>query len=91
LSVKAEKAKKWSHARAGGWVVACSPILKMTITNARLQQRDYEAMLSLYKSITPYPDEPLYTRLVRTVVVCCESSAELATDLKMEAGPPLSG
>jgi hypothetical protein len=68
LGVKAEKAKKWSHARAGGWAVACSPILKTTITNARLQQRGYEAMLSLYKSITPYLDEPLYTRPVRTAV-----------------------
>jgi group II intron reverse transcriptase/maturase len=68
LGVSAEKAKKWSHARAGGWAVARSPILKTTVTNARLQQRGCEAMLPLYKSITPYLNEPLYTRPVRTVV-----------------------
>jgi group II intron reverse transcriptase/maturase len=66
--VKAEKAKKWSCPRAGGWAVAGSPILQNTITNARLKQRGYEAMLPLYKSIAPHLNEPLYTRPVRTVV-----------------------
>jgi hypothetical protein len=89
--VNAEKAKKWSYPRIGGWAVARSPILKTTITNARLRQRGYEAMLPLYKSIAPHLSEPLYTRPVRTVVVCCESSAELETDTTMEAGPPLPG
>jgi group II intron reverse transcriptase/maturase len=68
LGVKAGMAKKWSHPRAGGWAVARSPILKTTITNARLKQRGYEAMLPLYKSIAPHLNEPLYTRPVRTVV-----------------------
>jgi group II intron reverse transcriptase/maturase len=68
LGVKPEKAKKWSCPRAGGWVVSGSPILQNTITNARLKQRGYEAMLPLYKSIAPHLNEPLYTRPVRTVV-----------------------
>jgi hypothetical protein len=89
--VKAGKAKKWRSPRAGGWAVAGSPILQNTITGARLKQCGYEAMLPLYKSIALHLNEPLYTRPVRTVVVCCESSAELETDLKMEAGPPLPG
>jgi group II intron reverse transcriptase/maturase len=61
LGVQAEEAKRWSHPRAGGWAVARSPILKTTITNARLRQRGYEAMLPLYKSIAPHLNEPLYT------------------------------
>jgi group II intron reverse transcriptase/maturase len=68
LGVKVGKAKKWSCPRAGGWAVAGSPILQNTITNARLKQRGYEAMLPLYKSIAPHLNEPLYTRPVRTVV-----------------------
>ncbi|MDR1330819.1 MAG: group II intron reverse transcriptase/maturase, partial [Tannerella sp.] len=59
LGVKAGMAKKWSHPRAGGWAVSRSPILKTTITNARLKQRGYEAMLPLYKSIAPHLNEPL--------------------------------
>lgn len=61
LGAKPHDAKSWSHSRMGGWAVARSPILKTTITNARLQQRGYEAMRPLYRSITPYFNEPLYT------------------------------
>jgi hypothetical protein len=68
LGVKAEMAKKWSHPRVGGWAVARSPILKTTITNARLRQRGYEAMLPLYKSIAPHLNEPLDARPARLVV-----------------------
>jgi hypothetical protein len=48
-------------------------------------------MTTVYESISPHLNEPLYMRPARTVVVCCESPVELATDLKMEAGPPLPG
>lgn len=61
LGVNAEDARKWSSPRIGGWATACSPILKTTITNARLASRGYEAMLPLYKSIAPHLNEPLYT------------------------------
>jgi hypothetical protein len=54
LGVKAETAKRWSQPRVGGWATARSPILKTTITNARLRQRGYEAMLPHYKSIAPH-------------------------------------
>ena len=44
----------------GTWAVACSPILKTTITVERLQQRGYESMLTYYLKIAPflavYPD-----------------------------------
>lgn len=68
MGIDAERARKWSHTRMGGWAVARSPILKTTITLERLKRRGYQAMLPLFKSITPYLNEPLYTRPVRTVV-----------------------
>jgi group II intron reverse transcriptase/maturase len=68
LGKSAVIARKWSHTRLGSWATARSPILKTTITNARLARRGYESMLTLYQSITPYLNEPLYTRPVRTVV-----------------------
>jgi group II intron reverse transcriptase/maturase len=68
LGVNPTNARKWSNTRMGGWATARSPILKTTITIARLQKRGYEAMFPLYQSIAPYLNEPLYTRPVRTVV-----------------------
>ncbi|GHV52748.1 hypothetical protein FACS1894181_16120 [Bacteroidia bacterium] len=68
LGVKPSNVRSWSRTRMGGWATALSPILKTTITIARLQKRGYEAMLPLYQSIAPYLNEPLYTRPVRTVV-----------------------
>ncbi|MEX1013811.1 MAG: group II intron reverse transcriptase/maturase, partial [Candidatus Paceibacterota bacterium] len=41
----------WSRTRMGGWRVAQSPILKTTITLARLKRRGYIAMLELYHQI----------------------------------------
>ena len=70
LGVDSDDAYAWSRTRMGGWRVAQSPILKTTITLARLKKRGYIAMLELY-----HPDrcrgqrnKPPYTRPVRTVV-----------------------
>ena len=68
MGIKPETARLWSHTRMGGWATARSPILKTTITISRLERRGYQAMTTVYDSITPYPNEPLYTRPVRTVV-----------------------
>jgi len=68
MGIKPETARLWSHTRMGGWATARSPILKTTITISRLVRRGYQAMTTVYDSITPYPNEPLYTRPVRTVV-----------------------
>lgn len=62
------RAYAWSRTRLGGWAVAQSPILSMTITLEYLGNIGYEAMLPFYKNITPHLNEPLYTRPVRTVV-----------------------
>ncbi|TVM04583.1 MAG: group II intron reverse transcriptase/maturase [Halomonas sp.] len=53
LGVNSEDAYAWSRTRMGGWRVAQSPILKTTITLARLKKRGYIAMLELYHQIRP--------------------------------------
>ena len=68
MGINPETARLWSNTRMGGWATARSPILKTTITISRLVRRGYQAMTTVYDSITPYLDEPLYTRPVRTVV-----------------------
>jgi hypothetical protein len=68
MGIKPDVARKWSHTRMGGWATARSPILKTTITISRLCRRGYQAMTTMYESITPYLSEPLYTRPVCTVV-----------------------
>ena len=61
LGVDLEHAYSHSRSRMGTWAVACSPILKTTITVERLQQRGYESMLTYYLKIAPFLNEPLYT------------------------------
>ena len=61
LGVELEHAYSHSRSRMGTWAVACSPILKTTITVERLQQRGYESMLTYYLKIAPFLNEPLYT------------------------------
>jgi group II intron reverse transcriptase/maturase len=68
LGVDLDHAYSHSRTRMGTWAVACSPILKTTITVERLQKRGYEAMFSYYQQIAPFLNEPPYTRTVRTVV-----------------------
>lgn len=53
LGVDQEHAYAWSRTRMGGWRVAQSPILKTTITSARMKKRGYIAMLELYHQIRP--------------------------------------
>ena len=53
LGVNPEDAYAWSRTRMGGWRVAQSPILKTTITLARLKKRGYIAMLDHYHQIRP--------------------------------------
>lgn len=68
LGVNPYNARKQSNPHMSGWAVARSPILKTTITNAYLHQRGYESLVSVYRKTSPYLNEPLYTRPVRTVV-----------------------
>jgi group II intron reverse transcriptase/maturase len=68
MGIKPHIARSWSYTRMGGWATARSPILKTTITISRLQRRGYQSMSTVYEAISPFLNEPLYTRPVRTVV-----------------------
>ena len=68
LGVDLEHSYSYSRSRMGTWAVACSPILRTTITVERLQKRGYESLLIYYQKVAPFLNEPLYTRTVRTVV-----------------------
>jgi RNA-directed DNA polymerase len=68
LGVEQDMAYAWSRSRKGGWAIAQSPILGTTLTINRLSKRGYKSFLTLYKSIAPHLNEPLYTRPVCTVV-----------------------
>jgi group II intron reverse transcriptase/maturase len=61
MGVNPVSARKWSHTRMGGWATARSPILLTTITLSRLRRRGYQSMTSIYESIAPHLNEPLYT------------------------------
>lgn len=61
LGVNPRSAQSWSQTRMGGWATARSPILTTTITMSRLHRRGYESMTTIYESITPHLNEPLYT------------------------------
>ena len=68
LGVDYYHASVWSRTRMGGWAVAQSPILVTTITLERLRKRGYQSMLDYYFQTSPQLNEPLYSRLERTVV-----------------------
>ena len=61
IGIKPHIARSWSHTRMGGWATARSPILTTTITMARLRRRGYQSMTTVYESIAPHLNEPLYT------------------------------
>ncbi|MEQ9441660.1 MAG: group II intron reverse transcriptase/maturase [Cyclobacteriaceae bacterium] len=65
LGIRYGQAYAWSRTRMGGWAVALSPILKNTVTKARLKRRGFEPMLDYYLKITQKFNEPLSTRPVR--------------------------
>jgi RNA-directed DNA polymerase len=53
LGVNPEDAYAGSRTQLGGWRVAQSPILKTTITSARMKEGGYVTILELYHQIRP--------------------------------------
>lgn len=51
LGVAPGQAYAWSRSRMGGWAIACSPMMRTTITINRLKQRGYLAFADYYHSI----------------------------------------
>jgi group II intron reverse transcriptase/maturase len=68
LGIDQDHAYAWSRTRMGGWAVTQSPMMKTTITIARLKRKGYQSMLDVYFELNPSFCEPPYTRPVRTVV-----------------------
>ncbi len=60
LGIESGQAYAWSRSRMGGWAIAQSPILRTTITLARLKKKGYESMLDIYKEITPIRRDLLF-------------------------------
>ena len=52
LGVPKGQAYAWSRTRMGGWAVACSPMLRTTITIARLEKRKYVSLLNHYQKVS---------------------------------------
>ena len=52
LGIKPGDAYAWSRTRMGRWAVACSPIMRTTITIERLESRGYQSMATYYLKVT---------------------------------------
>jgi|TARA_B100001971_G_C18223442_1_gene558745 group II intron reverse transcriptase/maturase len=52
LGIPYDMAMGWGRTRMGGWRVACSPILRTTITEKRLEKRGYISLKSIYSKLT---------------------------------------
>ena len=48
LDVIPNIAYAWSRSRMGGWRIACSPMMKTTVTVERLKQRGYLSFKEYY-------------------------------------------
>ena len=53
LGIDQDHAYAWSRTRKGGWAVAQSPILRTTITIARLKHRGYTSLTELHSQLNP--------------------------------------
>jgi hypothetical protein len=51
LGIEAGMAYAWSRSRMGGWAIAQSPIMRTTITEARLAQRGYQSFTKYYEQL----------------------------------------
>lgn len=51
LGVNHEWARKFAGSRKGGWAIACSPIMGVTVTEERLRQKGYIPFLEYYLSV----------------------------------------
>ena len=68
LGIDQGQAYAWSRTRMGGWAVAQSPILRTTITIARMKKKGYVSLIDYYKKSKRIIIEPPSTRPVRLVV-----------------------
>ena len=67
MGVLADRVYQWGNSRLGYWRIAGSPVLKGSITNARLAAAGYFSILRYYESLHLCGWTDMY-RPVRTVV-----------------------
>lgn len=48
LGISPSWAKRFAYSRKGGWAIACSPIMGMSVTEDRLRQKGYTPFLEYY-------------------------------------------
>lgn len=51
LGIPADKAYQWGNSRLGYWRIAGGPVLKCSITNAKLAAAGYFSILCCYESL----------------------------------------
>ena len=51
LGVSRAWAMRYAWSRKGGWRLSCSPVMKMTLTEERLQQRGYQSFKDYYHQV----------------------------------------
>ena len=51
LGVEPSWARRYAYSRMGGWAIACSPIMKMTVTEERLRLKGYIPFLEYYLKV----------------------------------------
>jgi len=51
LGVEPSWARRYAYSRMGGWAIACSPIMKTTVTEERLRQKGYIPFLEYYLKV----------------------------------------
>ncbi|WP_282775794.1 group II intron reverse transcriptase/maturase [Phaeodactylibacter xiamenensis] len=51
LGIEAGMAYAWSRSRMGGWAIAQSPIMGLTVTKERLDKRGYKSFLDYYEQL----------------------------------------
>lgn len=49
MGIPPGQAYAWSRSRMGGWAQACSPMMKTTVTIARLKRRGYIEFAEYFK------------------------------------------
>ena len=52
LGIDPDHAYAWSRSRLGGWRIACSPIMRTTVTIERLERRGYIQFSIYYRTIS---------------------------------------
>ena len=59
MGVSRKQAYSWSRSNKGGWAQACSPMLKTTITIARLKRRGYIEFGNYYQRFAIINNPPI--------------------------------